>query len=347
MRLLWPMKREGRRAVFIPLPPLVSTLACDTFAPMIKVFVDGQEGTTGLEIHERLASRSDVALLKIDPEQRKDPQARQELLNASEVSFLCLPDSAAKESAALVTNPAVRLIDSSTAHRTDPAWTYGLPELSAAQSEAVSHSKRVAVPGCHASGFNILAYPLVKLGIVAADYPFTCHSITGYSGGGKKLIAAYQGHGRKECFSSPRQYALGLKHKHLLEMRYVSGLSDVPVFDPIVGDFYRGMAVSVPLHARLLAKKLSAHELHHALADYYAGLVFVKVMPFDSDDLLDDGFFDPTGCNGTNRLDIFVFGHEGQTLLVARLDNLGKGASGAAVQCLNLMMGLDETTGLV
>lgn len=313
---------------------------------MLKVFVDGQEGTTGLKIHERLARRGDVELLEIDPQRRKDVSARAELLNAAEVAFLCLPDAAAKESVSLVTNPNTRLIDPSTAHRTDPNWVYGLPELSADQRNAVARSKRVAVPGCHASGFNVLAYPLVKQRIVSPDYPFTCHSITGYSGGGKKLIAGYEGSGRKQSFDSPRHYALALRHKHLAEMRHVPGLSEPPVFDPICGDFYQGMAVTIPLHARLMTRAMPARDLQAFFADYYAGQKFVQVMPFESEIFLDEGFFDPTGCNGTNRLEIFVFGHESQTLLVSRLDNLGKGASGAAVQCMNIMLGLDEGVGL-
>lgn len=313
---------------------------------MVKVFVDGQEGTTGLKIHERLASRPDVQILQIDPEKRKDANARQELLNASDVSFLCLPDAAAIESATLVTNPATRLLDASTAHRVDPLWTYGFPELSPAQRNAIRHSKRVAVPGCHATGFAALVHPLVTQGVIAPDYAVTCHSITGYSGGGKKLIASYENPSRKDSYKSPRQYALGLKHKHLPEMQKIAGLGEAPVFDPICGDFYQGMAVSVPLHTRLMKKPMPAKALRELLAAYYAGQQFVQVMPFESETLLDEGFFDPTACNGTNRMDLFVFGHETQILLVARLDNLGKGASGAAVQCMNIMMGLDEATGL-
>lgn len=313
---------------------------------MIKVFVDGQEGTTGLKIHERLAGRSDVQLLHIAPELRKDFKARRELLNAADVVFLCLPDDAARESASLVSNPAVHVLDASTAHRTDPLWTYGFPELSSAQRVAISKSKRIAVPGCHATGFTALIHPLLGLGVMAPDYPVSCHSITGYSGGGKKLIAAYENPHRKPSFTSPRIYALGLKHKHLPEMQKISGLAEMPVFDPICGDFYQGMAVSIPLHTRLLKKPMGAPALREILADYYAGQAFVKVMPFQSESLLDEGFFDPTACNGTNRMELFVFGHESQALLVARLDNLGKGASGAAVQCMNIVAGVDETTGL-
>jgi N-acetyl-gamma-glutamyl-phosphate reductase len=313
---------------------------------MIKVFVDGQEGTTGLKIHERLTARADVELLQIDPEKRKDTAARKELLNAADVAFLCLPDAAARESAALVSNPSTRLVDPSTAHRTDPAWTYGLPELSASQRNAVAQSKRVAVPGCHATGFNIIAFPLVKQGIAPADYPFTCHSITGYSGGGKKLIGSYEAADRKSCFKSPRHYAMALQHKHLPEMKHVCGLTESPVFDPICGDFYQGMAVSVPLHTRLLKKPLGAPELHAFFSEYYGKEKFVRVMPLASESYLDEGFFDPTACNGTNRLDLFIFGHATQAIAIARLDNLGKGASGAAIQCMNIMLGLDEGVSL-
>lgn len=317
-----------------------------SLAPMVKVFVDGQEGTTGLKIHERLAGRNDLQILLIDPEKRKDSKARQDLLNAADISFLCLPDAASKEAAALTTNPNACLIDASTAHRTDPGWAYGLPELSAEHRSAIGKANRIANPGCHATGFNILAYPLVKLGIAARDYPFSCHSITGYSGGGKKLIAAYENPDRKATFKYPRPYALALKHKHLPEMQYVAGLAEPPVFDPILGDFYQGMAVSVPLHTRLLAKKMSAKDLRAELAQYYHGQRFVDVKPFESDAWLEEGCFDPTTCNNTNRLEIFVFGHETQALLVARFDNLGKGASGAAVQCMNIRMGVDEGMGL-
>lgn len=313
---------------------------------MIKVFVDGQEGTTGLKIHERLAHRADVQLIEIDPEKRKDPKARAELLNASDVSFLCLPDVASKESASLVTNPKTCVLDASTAHRTDPAWTYGFPELCPQQRSAIASSKRIAVPGCHATGFAAVVHPLIELGVITPDYPVTCHSITGYSGGGKKLIAAYEDPTRKYGFKSPRPYALGLQHKHLPEMQKVAGLDAPPVFDPICGDFYQGMAVSVPLHTRLLKKPMPAKALHELFVTWYAGQRFVRVMPFDAETNLDAGFFDPTECNGTNRMDIFIFGHDTQIMLIARLDNLGKGASGAAIQCMNIALGMDEGLGL-
>jgi N-acetyl-gamma-glutamyl-phosphate reductase len=313
-----------------------------------KVFVDGQAGTTGLEIHQRLASRTDLELLEIDPERRKDPEVRKELLNDADIVFLCLPDAAARESASLVTNRRTRIIDASTAHRTDPDWAYGLPELSDAHRRSVETAARTAVPGCHATGFVLALYPLVSGGIVPPDFPVTAHSITGYSGGGRKLIEAYERpDGSRYGFDAPSHYALGLAHKHLPEMRAKAGLTAPPFFTPIVGSFYRGMAVGVPLHTTALPKKPNAKELHAALAEHYAGRRFVTVQPFESEGLLHDGYFDPTACNGTNRAEIFVFGGDTQAFVIVRLDNLGKGASGAAVQNMNIMLGLDEGLGLV
>lgn len=312
-----------------------------------KIFVDGQEGTTGLKINERLESRSDIHLLKISPDKRKDPEERSRLLNEADIAFLCLPDIAAKESVSLVSNPRTRIIDASTAHRTNPEWTYGLPELSDAHRSSIISSKRVSVPGCHASGFTLSLFPLVKEGIVPADYPVSCHSITGYSGGGKKLIEKYEGaDSHDSALESPRMYALGLTHKHLPEMQKVCGLTHAPIFTPIVSGFYQGMAVTIPLYPRLLPKKLTAKEVQEFLSSYYKGQHFIRVMPFESENFLDDGFLGATGCNHTNRVDLFVFGHSEQILLVARFDNLGKGASGAAIQNMNIMLGLDEATGL-
>lgn len=309
-----------------------------------KVFVDGQEGTTGLEIHERLARRDDLEILLIDPEKRKDPEARRALLDESDVSFLCLPDVASKESASLVTSETTRLIDASTAHRTDPDWAYGLPELSSKHRAAIAGSKRVSVPGCHATGAVLTLYPLIEAGIVPRDYPVSITSVTGYSGGGKKLIARYREAG--DSLRSPRPYALGQTHKHLPEITAHCGLEHPPSFTPIVDDFYRGMAVSVPVESRLLSKKMTAAGVHELLSEHYASQRFVRVMPFGSDANLEDGFFNVEGCNGTNRADVFVFGNDERMLLMARIDNLGKGASGAAVQCMNIMLGIDERTGL-
>ena len=314
---------------------------------MHKVFVDGQEGTTGLQIRDRLIGHGGVKLIEIDPGKRKDAAERRRLLNEADVAFLCLPDAAAKESAALVTSPHTRLIDASTAHRTDPSWAYGLPELNKAQRAKIRTAGRVANVGCHAVGFILLMHPLVAAGVVPKDYPVTCHSLTGYSGGGKKMIAVYEAPGRPRFpIGAPRHYALGMGHKHLPEMQKYGGLGFAPAFNPIVGDFYKGMVVVVPLAGRLLAKKLSLKEVHAMLAEYYAGERFVKVMPFNDETNLDDGFFDPLGSNDTNRNDIFVFGNDENMVLASRLDNLGKGASGNAVQNMNLMLGLDEWTAL-
>jgi len=308
-----------------------------------KVFVDGQEGTTGLQIRDRLLGHAGVTLIEIDPDKRKDTSERRRLLNEADVSFLCLPDAAAKESAALATNPNARLIDASTAHRTDPSWTYGLPELDREQRAKIRTAKRVANVGCHAVGFILLVRPLVGAGVLPKEYPVTCHSLTGYSGGGKKMIAEYEAQGRPRFpIGAPRHYALTMHHKHVPEMQKYGGLGFRPLFNPIVGDFYKGMAVAVALESRLLAKKASAKDLHSLLAEYYARERFVKVMPFDDANNLPEGYFDPLGSNDTNRNDIFVFGDAEQIVLISRLDNLGKGASGSAVQNMNIMLGLDE-----
>ena len=312
-----------------------------------KIFVDGQEGTTGLRIYERLSKHSGIALLKIEPEKRKDPEARRVLLNEADIAFLCLPDSASRESVSLVSNKQTRIIDASTAFRTDPNWTYGFPELNKQQRALLLDSDRVSVPGCHATGLISTLYPLIHEGIVPEDYPVTCHSVTGYSGGGKKLIASYEAAvSGKENLKSPRYYALNFNHKHLPEMQRVTGLLFPPLFTPIVGDFYNGMVVSVPLLTRLLNKKMTAKEVQKLLASYYASERFVRVMPFESEAYLENGYFNATECNNTNRIDLFVFGHDEQILLLSRFDNLGKGASGAAVQNMNIMLGLDEGMGL-
>lgn len=311
------------------------------------VFVDGSEGTTGLQIHERLAGRKDISVLAIDPDKRKDPEERAKYLNAADLVFLCLPDEAAKESVSLIKNNHTKIIDASTAHRTDNNWVYGLPELSPEHKAAVAGARMVANPGCHATGFILPVYPLVREGIISPDCPLSSFSITGYSGGGKKLIGRYENADTlEEGLESPNLYALELKHKHLPEMQKACGLSAPPLFTPIVSNFYNGMTVSVPLHAGLLGKKMNAREIRDFLAEYYEGQRFVEVMPFESKNLLNQGFLSATGRNGTNKAEIFVFGHEEQILLVTRLDNLGKGASGAAVQNMNLMLGFDEAEGL-
>lgn len=307
-----------------------------------RVYIDGQSGTTGLQIYDRIGARDDLELLRIDDDKRHDADERRKYLNAADIVFLCLPDAGAREAVRLITNPAVRVIDASTAHRTDPAWTYGFPELGKEQREAIAGSKRVANPGCHATGFISTAAPLVRMGIAAADYPFTCCSLTGYSGGGKKMIAAYEAEGRDAKLSSPGIYGLTLKHKHIPEMVKMARLSGAPVFIPIVDDYYKGMATTIMLENRLLIGKPSAEEICARLAAYYAGEHFVKVLPFGSQ----GGTIYANTLAGTNRLEIIVCGNEDQTIVTALFDNLGKGASGAAVQNMNIMLGIDERTGL-
>lgn len=309
------------------------------------VFVDGQEGTTGLRIHEYLAARHDIEVLRIDADKRKDATERARLLNAADVAFLCLPDAAAREAAALVTNPNTCLIDASTAHRTQPGWAFGLPELAPGQRDAIRRSKRIANPGCHATTFIMLLRPLVDAGIVPAGLQTSATSITGYSGGGKKMIEQYQGVPPEPALASPRPYALGLTHKHLPEMAAHARLAKRPIFMPIVGNFYKGLAVSVPLDLATIGCDAAA--LHAAYQRHYAGERFVRVMPLRDPGTLEAGAFDVQACNDTNRVDIFVFANdERQAIVIARLDNLGKGASGAAVQCMNLHLGVDEGLGL-
>ncbi|WP_269630662.1 N-acetyl-gamma-glutamyl-phosphate reductase [Pelomonas sp. BJYL3] len=310
------------------------------------VFVDGQEGTTGLRIHEYLAQRSDIEVLRIDADKRKDAAERARLLNAADVAFLCLPDAASREAAAMISNPNTCLIDASTAHRTVPGWTFGLPELCRGQREAIRGAKRIANPGCHASAFILAVRPLVDAGLLAPEALISATSITGYSGGGKGMIAEYEAGGNAQL-KSPRPYALGLAHKHLPEMMAHTGLKTAPVFMPIVADFYKGLAVTVPLHLQQLRAGTSPEQVREALAAHYEGERFIRVMPLRDADTLASGFFDVQACNDTNRVDLFVFGSDTQILVMARLDNLGKGASGAAVQSMNVHLGVDETLGLV
>lgn len=310
------------------------------------VYVDGQEGTTGLRINEYLARRTDVELLRIEADKRKDPAERARLLNAADVAFLCLPDAASREAAAMVTNPKTCLIDASTAHRTAPGWVFGLPELSSGQREALRGAKRIANPGCHATAFILAVRPLVDAGLLPAAAHVTATSITGYSGGGKSMIAEYEAGGNAKL-TSPRPYALGLAHKHIPEMMAHTGLTVAPVFMPIVGNFYKGLAVTVPLHLSDLRAGTTPQQVRDALAAHYEGERFVRVMPLRDPDTLAHGFFDVQANNDTNDVDLFVFGNEQQILVMARLDNLGKGASGAAVQSMNVHLGVDETTGLV
>ena len=310
-----------------------------------RAFVDGQEGTTGLRIHEYLAQRDDVEVLRIDADKRKDPVERARLLNAADVAFLCLPDVAAKEAAALVTNPATCLIDASTAHRTAPGWAFGLPELAPSQRALIRASKRISNPGCHASAFILLLRPLVDAGLVPASLAVSASSITGYSGGGKKMIEQYEA-GGDPGLDAPRPYALSLGHKHVPEMMTHGKLTARPIFMPIVGNFYKGLSVSVPLHLSALRGGVTPESIHSALEQRYAGERFIRVMPLRDPAALAAGYFDVQACNDTNRVDIVVFANDAQVILMARLDNLGKGASGAAVQSMNVHLGLDEGTGL-
>ncbi|MDL2301621.1 N-acetyl-gamma-glutamyl-phosphate reductase [Lachnospiraceae bacterium OttesenSCG-928-D06] len=312
-----------------------------------KIYVDGQEGTTGLEIHERLSKRTDVEILKIEPEKRKDLTERKALLNEADVVFLCLPDDAARESVSLIENQSTKVIDGSTAHRVSENWVYGIPELSTEQREKIQQAKRVSNPGCFATGFNMIVYPLVKEGILPKDHLVSCHAVTGYSGGGRRLIETYNNEENKEALSSPCFYALGLHHKHIPEMQKQSGLTYPPIFTPILGNYYRGMTVAIPLHTRQLQKKMTASSMQKFYADYYQGQNFAKVMPFGIEENLPWNYLDAQGCNNTNKIEFFITGHEEQILLCARLDNLGKGASGAAIQNMNIMLGVTETYTLV
>lgn len=306
-----------------------------------KIFIDGKAGTTGLQIFERIGAREDLTLLTIPEELRKDAAARRDVMNEADIVFLCLPDAAAREAVELVENPTTRIIDASTAHRTDPNWAYGFAELSEHHRAKIAGARLVANPGCHASGFIAIVYPLVACGILPKDALLSCHSITGFSGGGKKMIAQYTEENREAEFDSPRQYGLGLQHKHLPEMRAVCGLQYAPVFNPIVADFYCGMAVSVPLHAAH-SGGAGAEEIRQALAAHYEQAALVSVSPA----VATEGFLAANPLAGTNRMELTVCGNETQTTIVARFDNLGKGASGAAVQNMNIMLGLPETAGL-
>lgn len=313
----------------------------------VNVFIDGKEGTTGLKIFERFADRSDINIMQIDEDKRKDPAEKAKIINASDYTFLCLPDAAAVESVQLCTNSKTRIIDASTAHRTNPEWAYGFPELDASFREKIAGSNRVAVPGCYASGFVSLGYPLVKSGIMPADYPVVIHAVSGYSGAGKKAIAQYEADGRNPELDSPRLYALTQTHKHLPEMKKIAGLEYEPVFNPYVCDYFQGMTVTVGLHARLLAKKVTAHNVWEMFAAHYDGCRFVKVAGFMGEGVLEEPFIPANTLAGTNMMQIFVYGNDDRIMLTSRFDNLGKGASGAAVQCLNIMLGIDEAAGLV
>ena len=312
----------------------------------VKVFIDGKEGTTGLKIFERFAKRTDIEILQIDDEKRKDPVEKAKMINASDYTFLCLPDAAAIESAELCTNPKTVIIDASTAHRTNPEWAYGFPELSADFRKKIETSNRIAVPGCYASGFIALGYPLVHSKIMQPDYPVVIHAVSGYSGAGKKAIALYEDPARNPELDSPRLYALTQAHKHLPEMKKIAGLDYEPVFNPYVCDYFQGMTVTVGLHSRLLGKKVTAHDVWEMMSEHYKDCNFVKVAGFMGEGTLTEQFISANTLAGTNNMQIFVYGNDDRIMLTSRFDNLGKGASGAAVQCLNIRMGINETTSL-
>lgn len=301
---------------------------------MIKVFIDGSAGTTGLRIRERLSQRADISLITLPEEKRKDADARRDALNGADIAFLCLPDQAAIEAVSLIENPDTAVIDTSTAHRTAEGWTYGMPELFG-QRAKIAASKRVANPGCHASGFIALVAPLVRAGIVPKDARLSCFSLTGYSGGGKKMIAEYEDKDRSPLLDAPRQYGLTQRHKHLKEMAAICGLSNAPGFSPIVADFYSGMEVSVQLFDTDIDAIRAAYE-----AAYPGPVIRFRR---DADE---GGFLSAAACSGRDDMEISVFGSDERALLTARFDNLGKGASGAAIQNMNILMGVGETEGL-
>ncbi len=309
---------------------------------MTKIFIDGKAGTTGLRIYERLADRDDVSLVLLSDEQRKDADARKKALNECDIAFLCLPDDAAREAVAMIENPDVVVIDASTAHRTVDGWAYGFPELSEEFEDKIRSSKRIANPGCHASGFIALVYPLVETGILPKDALLSCHSITGYSGGGKKMIADYDDTDRNRLLDYPRQYGITQNHKHLKEMKHVTGIDCAPVFSPIVSDFYSGMEVTVPLFAKNLNEGYTIEDVRATLKAKYNGDIVKYV---DSAD--DGGFLSAGAVAEKDTMLITVCGNEERFILVALYDNLGKGASGAAVECMNIVMGVAPEKGLV
>lgn len=312
-----------------------------------KVYIDGSEGTTGLRINERFENRNDVEILHIDSDKRKDPEERAKFINASDITFLCLPDAAAIEAVSLVNkdNDKTVIIDTSTAHRTDEGWAYGLPELGSAFREKIRTGNRIAVPGCYASGFIMDVYPMVNKGYIANDYPVCVNALSGYSGAGKKGIAMYEAEDKKNELYAPRMYALSQNHKHLKEMKKISDLANTPLFVPVVDDYYCGMIVTFPVYTNLMTKKATPAEVRDMFAEFYEGEQFIKVMPFGAEEELGN-FFHANDYAGRDDAKIYVTGNEERILITSIFDNLGKGASGAAIQCMNARLGLPEEIGL-
>ncbi len=308
---------------------------------MKKIFIDGKAGTTGLRIYERLENRNDIEIITLSEELRKDPDARKQAINSADVVFLCLPDAASIEAVAMVENENTVIIDTSTAHRTNPQWAYGFPELSDEFEDKIKNGKRIAVPGCHASGFIALVYPLVEAGVLSKEALLTCHSLTGYSGGGKKMIAEYEEDGRNVLLDAPRQYGIAQSHKHLKEMVKITGVENAPVFSPIVADFYSGMEVTVPLFASMLENGATVEDVKKIYAKKYNSEIVKYVENAD-----EEGFLSANKLGGKDSMEIMVCGNDERILLVARYDNLGKGASGAALECLNIVLGNEKTANL-
>jgi len=312
-----------------------------------KVYIDGSEGTTGLRINERFENRDDIEILHIDSEKRKDPDERRKFINESDITFLCLPDAAAIEAVSLIDkdNDKTVIIDASTAHRTEAGWAYGLPELGKEFRDKIKTYNRIAVPGCYASGFAMDVYPMIKSGFIGTDYPVCVNALSGYSGAGKKAIALYEAEDKRNDLYAPRMYALSQKHKHLKEMKAISGLTQEPLFVPVVDDYYCGMIVTFPVFTNLLKKKATPEDIQKMFEEFYAGEQFIKVMPYGSEEELGN-FFHANDFAKRDDVKIYVTGNEDRVLITSIFDNLGKGASGAAIQCMNIRLGLPEETGL-
>lgn len=311
-----------------------------------KAFIDGSHGTTGIKIEGRLAAHPNIELLNIPEDKRKDAASRKEFINRADIVFLCLPDAAAIEAVSWLENEKTKIIDASTAHRTNPAWAYGLPELNLKYREKIASSRFVSVPGCYATCFALSVHPLVAHGAISSDYPVVVNSVSGYSGAGREAIEKYENPERKEHLSASLHYALGMTHKHVPEMKLHAGLDYAPAFSPIICDYKQGMAMSVPILGRLMKNRMTPKDVHGLLSAHYAGQRFVKVLPFEQGSGLTDGCVNPMALNGTNFAEIIVAGNNENICVVSRLDNLGKGSSGAAVQCMNIMLGLEEGLGL-